>query len=219
MLLPPWRQCKEVITFYHDKDIEMIKLGCALTILGNTCLHKSTDAKFSPFTEIDIELFEKSREDVVCGFLSFLHTKQLLIKFSFGGLHVYVNQKSGLKLANHGRTQCANLCQLVFIRGGITIHRRADSHLDRTRPVPLKIRKQDKITKPRASIQQVDNTKLTADCFNVDRLCFDCNTVFEAMVCFFHSCPCHAFRPFLTEDDNQRGRKKRELIELGRNCV
>ena len=38
------------IAFYHDKDLDMVKLGCILANLANICLHKSTDANFSPFT-------------------------------------------------------------------------------------------------------------------------------------------------------------------------
>ena len=56
-----------MIAFHHDKDIDMLKLGCTLPNLANICLHKPTDAKFYPFTEGDKNLLEKSREDVVGG--------------------------------------------------------------------------------------------------------------------------------------------------------
>ena len=54
-----------MIAFYHDKDIDMLKLGCTLPNLANICLHKSTDAKFCPFTEVEKKLFEKIQEVVV----------------------------------------------------------------------------------------------------------------------------------------------------------
>ena len=47
------------------------------------------------------------------------------------------------------------------------------------------------------------------DCFSVDGFCSHCNTVFEAMGCVYHFCPCQELRPSLTEEDIQRGRKKR----------
>ena len=55
--------------FYHDKDIDMLKLRCTLPNLANICLNKSTDEKFYPFTftEGDKDLLERSREDVVSG--------------------------------------------------------------------------------------------------------------------------------------------------------
>ena len=45
----------------------MLKLGCTLPNLANSCLHKSTSAKFYPFTETDEELLQKIREDMVGG--------------------------------------------------------------------------------------------------------------------------------------------------------
>ena len=45
----------------------MLKLGCTLPNLANLCLHKSTSAKFYPFTETDKDLLRKIREDMVGG--------------------------------------------------------------------------------------------------------------------------------------------------------
>ena len=42
---------QKTIAFYHDKNIDKLKLGCTLPNLANICLHKSIDAKFYPFTE------------------------------------------------------------------------------------------------------------------------------------------------------------------------
>ena len=33
------------------------------------------------------------------------------------------------------------------------------------------------------------------DCFSVDGICYHCNTVFEAMDCYIHYCPCQEARP------------------------
>ena len=57
---------QNMIVFHHNKDIDILKLGCALPNLANICLHKPTDANFYPFTEADIELLYKIR-DVVGG--------------------------------------------------------------------------------------------------------------------------------------------------------
>ena len=56
-----------MIAFYHDKDIDMLKLGCTLPNQANICSQKPTDAKFYPFTEGDTDLLEKIRENVVGG--------------------------------------------------------------------------------------------------------------------------------------------------------
>ena len=52
------------------------------------------------------------------------------------------------------------------------------------------------------------------DCFGVDGFCSHCNTVFEAMGCFYHFCVCQKLRSSLTEEAIQRGSKKREINAL-----
>ena len=65
-VVPTLEAMQKNIALYHDKDIDMLKLGCTLPNLANICLHKSTDAKFYPSTEGDKGLLEKIR-DVVGG--------------------------------------------------------------------------------------------------------------------------------------------------------
>ena len=57
------------------------------------------------------------------------------------------------------------------------------------------------------------------DCFKVDGFCSHCNTVFEAISCFYYFCPCQELRPSLTEEVIQRGSKKREIDALRRHCI
>ena len=65
-VVPTLEAMQKMIAFYHDKDIDLLKLGCTLPNLASFCLHKPTDAKFYPFTEGDHDLLEKIR-DVVGG--------------------------------------------------------------------------------------------------------------------------------------------------------
>ena len=58
---------QRMIEFYHNKGIDMLKLGCTLPNLANICLHKSTDSNFYLYTESDKDLLEKIREDLVGG--------------------------------------------------------------------------------------------------------------------------------------------------------
>ena len=51
-------------------------------------------------------------------------------------------------------------------------------------------------------------TQKEIDCFKVDGFCAHCNTVFEAMGCFYHYCPCQEARLSLTEEVIERGNKK-----------
>ena len=58
-VVPTLEAMQKMIAFYHDKDIDMLKLGCTIPNLANICLHKSTDAKFYPFTERYKDLLQK----------------------------------------------------------------------------------------------------------------------------------------------------------------
>ena len=58
------------------------------------------------------------------------------------------------------------------------------------------------------------------DCFSVDGICYyHCNTVFEAMGCYYHYCPCQEARPSLTDTEVERGVKKRQQDELRRDYI
>ena len=81
-VVPTLEAMQKMIAFYHDKDIDMLKLGCTLPKLANICLHKSTDAKFYPFTEGDKDLLEKIREDVVGG-PSIVFTRKAIVDETF----------------------------------------------------------------------------------------------------------------------------------------
>ena len=58
---------RRMIEFYHNKGINMLKLGSTLPNLANFCLHKSTDSKLYPFTEWDKHLLQKIRKDMFGG--------------------------------------------------------------------------------------------------------------------------------------------------------
>ena len=138
-VVPTLEAMQKMIAFYHDKDIDMLKLGCTLPNLANVSLHKSTDAKFYPFTEGDKDLLKKFEKTSLVAHLSFLHAKQLLIKLLSESLQTYANLLLELMPVNYTPTRCANPCPPVFIRNGISIQKPVDSHLDKTRPVALKI--------------------------------------------------------------------------------
>ena len=81
-VVPTLEAMQKMIVFYHDKNIDMLELGCTSPNLANICLHKSTDAKFYPFTEGDKELLEKIREYVVGG-PSIVFTRKAVVDETF----------------------------------------------------------------------------------------------------------------------------------------
>ena len=64
-VVPALEVMQKLVDFYQCKGIEIINLGCTLPSLANNCLHKSTTAKFYPFTESDNDLLEKLGKDMV----------------------------------------------------------------------------------------------------------------------------------------------------------
>ena len=66
-VVPTLKAMQKLIPFYHDKEIDMLKVSCISPNLADICLHKSTGAKFYPFTEGDKDLLENIREHVVDG--------------------------------------------------------------------------------------------------------------------------------------------------------
>ena len=66
-VVPTLRAMKKMIKFYHNRKIDMLKLGCTLPISANICLHKSTDRKFYPLIEADKDLHEKIQSEMTGG--------------------------------------------------------------------------------------------------------------------------------------------------------
>ena len=66
-VVPTLEAMQKMTEFYHDKGIDMLKLGCTLPNLANICLHKSINHKFYPFFKGDKDLCEKIREDMTGG--------------------------------------------------------------------------------------------------------------------------------------------------------
>ena len=66
-VVPTLDAMQKLIEFYHDKRIDMLKLGCTLPNLANIFLHKPIDYKFYPFFSSDSDLLEKIRVDMTGG--------------------------------------------------------------------------------------------------------------------------------------------------------
>ena len=77
-VVPTLEAMQKMSQFYHNKGIDMLKLGCTLPILANMCPHKSTNYKFYPFCESDKDLCEKIREDMMGG-LSIVFTRKAVV--------------------------------------------------------------------------------------------------------------------------------------------
>ena len=125
--------------------------------------------------------------------------------------------------ADYIPNRCVNPCLPVFIRVGISIPKQVDWHLDKnnTRSFENMVMSCFQLSRPECEIESCFTTgrQKKIDGFSVDGFCSHCNTVFEAMGCFYHFCPCQELRPFLTEKDIWHRNKKREFDALRRHYI
>ena len=212
-----------MIAFYQNKDIDMLKLSFTSPNLANICLHNSTDAKFYPLTEGDENFLENIREDVVGG-PSIVFTGKAVVDETF--IRKSANVCNSIVAIDASQLYAYSMCQPMPT--GLYTRWDFDSETSRFTPRQDKTRSFDNMvmsyfqrTKAECEIESFFTTgrQKKFDCFSVYGFCSHCNTVFEAMGRFYHFCPCQELRPSLTEEDIQRGSKKRELDELIRHYI
>ena len=164
-VVPTIEAMEKKIVFYHDKDIDMLKLGCTLPNLANICLHKSTDAKFYPFTEGDKHRLEKIREAVVGG-PSVVFARKAVVDETF--IRKSTNLYKSIAGIDASQLYPFSMCQPM----PTGLYRRWDFDSETSRFIPrppaLKIwsclfsNEQDQNVKSKTSLQQADRRKLTA---------------------------------------------------------
>ena len=103
-----------------------------------------------------------------------------------------------------------------------------DSELQRFKPRQNKTRSFENMVmsyfqriRPDCKIESniTTGTQKKNDCFSADGFCSHCSTVFEAMGCYYHYCPCQETRPSLGEKEVERGCKRREVDEMRRAYI
>ena len=220
-VVPILEAMQKMIAFYHDKDIDMLKLGCTSPNKANICLHKSTDAKFYQFTDGDKNLLKKLREHVVGG-PSIVFTRKTVVDETF--LQKSTNICKSIVGIDDGQLNHYSMCQpmptgLYTCWDFDSETSRFTARQNKTRSFENKFKSYFQRTRPECEIESFFTTgrQKKIYCFSVDGFCSHCNSVFEAMGCFYHFCPCQELRPSLTEEDIQRGSKKRDLDALRRH--
>ena len=212
-VLPTLEAMQKMIELYHNKGIDMLKLGCTLPSLANFCLHKSTDSKFHPFTESDKDLLEKKREYMVGG-PSIVFTRKAVVDETFK------SKSSNLRKSIVGINANQLYLYSMFQPMPTELYTRweYDSETSRftarenkSRSFENMILSYSQQSWPDCKIEGKVTTgrQKRIDRFSVDGICYHCNTVSEAMGCYYHYCPCQEARPSLTDTDIERGVKKR----------
>ena len=222
-VVPTLETMQKMIEFYHQKEIDLLKVGCTWPNLANICLHKSKDSKFYPFTESDKNLLEKIREDMVGG-PSIVFTRKAV------GDQTFIRKPTNLCKSFVGidasQLYPYSMCQPMPT--GLYTRWNYDSESRKFMPRQNKTCSVENMvlfyfqqTLPECKIESSVTTgrQKKIDCFNVDGICNHCNTVFEAMGCYFHYCPCQEPRPTLTDNEIMRGIKKREEHQMRKEYI
>ena len=201
----------------------MLRLGCTFPNLSNICLNKSSSAKFYPFTETEKDLLQKIREDMVRG-PSIVFTRKAAVDET--SIRDSRNICKSIVGIDASQLYLYSMCQPMPI--GLYTRWENDTEANRLKPQQNKSRNFENMVVSNFQRQRADckierfyttGTRKKIDCFKVDGFCAHCKTEFEAMGCFYHYCPCQEARPSLTEEDIERGNKKREMDQMRKQYI
>ena len=194
-VVPTLEAMQKMIAFYHDKDVDMLKLGCTLPNLANICLHKFTDAKFYPITERGKNLLEKIRKDVVVG-PSIVFTRKAVVFETF--IRKSANICKSVVGIDASQFYPYSMCQRMPT--GLYTRWDLDSKTSNFTPGKNKTRSFENMvmsyfqqTRPECKTESFFTTsrQKRIDCFSVDGFCSYCNTALcsNPWVAFITSIP------------------------------
>ena len=222
-VVPTLEAMQKMSEFYHQKEIETLKLGCTLPNLAKICLHKSKDSKFYPFTQSDKDLLEKIREDMV-GSPSIVFTRKAVVDETF--IRKSTNVGKSIVGIDASQLYLYSMCQPMptglFTRWNYdTESRKFIPRQNKTRSFENMVLSYFQQFRPDCNIESNVTTgrQKKIDCFSVEGICNHCNTVFGTSGCSFHHCPFQEDRPSLTDNEITRGIKKREQDQMRKEYI
>ena len=209
--------------FYHNKGIDMLKLGCTLHNLTNICLQKSTDSNFYLFTESDKDLLEKVREDMVDGPSIVFTSKAVVDETLIRKSSTFCKPIVGIDASQlYPYSMCQPMPTGLYTRWEYDSEtKRFTAHQNKSGSFKNMVMSYLQQSRPDCEIESKITTgrQKKIDCFSVDGICYHRNTVFEDMGCYYHCCTCQEARPSLTDTDIERGVKKRQQDEMRRDYI
>ena len=185
-VVPTLEAMQEMLAFYHKKGFDMLKLGCTLPNLANICLHKSTSAKFYPFTETDKHLLQKIREDMVGG-PSIVFTRKAVVDETF--IRNSGNICKSIVGTDASQLYPYSICQPMPT--GLYTRWEYDTESKRFKPQQNKSRNFENMVisnfqreRPDCKIESFHNTgtQKKIDCFKADGFCAHCDTVYGLLL-------------------------------------
>ena len=204
-VVPTLEAKQKRIIFCHNKGIDMLKFGYTPPNLANICLHTSTYSKFYPFTESDKDLLEKLREDMVGG-SSIVFTRKVVVDETF--IRKSSNLCKSIVGIDDSQLYSYSMCQPMPT--GLYTRREYDSETkiftarqNKPRSFGNMVLSYFQQNRPDCKIEGNVTTarQKKIDCISVYGFYYHCNTVFEALACYYHYCPHQKARPSLTDTD------------------
>ena len=212
-VVPTLEAMKKLIEFYHSKRIDMLNLGCTLPNLPNICLHSSTKVKFYPFPEGSKDLLEKKYNMV--GGPSIVLTRKALV----GQTRIRSSSNTCKSIVGIDASQLYPYAMCQPMPTGLHTSWEFNADLQRFKPRSIKTRSFENMvlafllnSRPECNIQSFYTTgnQRKVDSFSVDGFCSHCNTIFEALSCFYHFCECQEGQLCLTDKNKHCERTKEE---------
>ena len=179
--------------------------------------------KFFPFVESDKDLHDKIREDMTGG-PSIVFTRKAVVD------QTYVRNSENICTSIVGIdasqlypfSMCQEMPTALYTRWELdTNSQKFKARTNNFRKFENMVMSYLQSQRPECTIESYYTTgkQKKIDCFSVDGFCAHCDTVFEAMGCYFHFCPCQEARASLSEEEMHRGIRKREHDELRRDYL
>ena len=222
-VVPTLEEMQKMVQFYYEKEIDMLKRRCTLPILANFCLHRSTNEKFYPFCESDRDLCKKIREHMTGG-PSIVFTRKAVVDETF------IRNSSNVCKSIFGidasqlypYSMCQDIPTGLYTRWEFNFDiQKFKTRHNRSRNFENMVMSYYQENRPKCRIESfhTSENQKKIDCFNVDGYCNHFKTVFEAMGCYYHFCSCQETRPSLSDEDIERGNKRREMVDLRREYI
>ena len=217
-IVPTLQAMKKMMKFYQNQKIGMLKLGRTLPNLANICLHKSMDRKFYLFIEADKDLYEKIRSETTGGPSKVFTRKAVVDKTFIWRSNNICKAKIGIDASQlYPFSMCQAMPTELYTRWEF------DSDLQKFKACQNKIRKIENMvmsfyqaTRPECITESFYTTgkQKKINSFTVDGFCGNCQTLFKALGCYYHFCPCRETQSNLIEDEFEFGTRKRESDKL-----
>ena len=185
---------QKLVDFYLCKGSDMLKFACTLPNLANKCPHKLQRATY---------LLENIREGLVGG-PPFAFTRKTFVDETF--VRNSADLCKNFVGIDASKLYPLSMCQ-AMPTGPYTRWNR-DSKPGKIKPRGNKTRSFENMVLfdfqrvgPQCKVEFLyDGYHKKTDAYNVDDFCGHCNTVLEAMGCYYHYCPCQEARPALIEE-------------------